>query len=356
MDTIAVAYSVNTPEYPDLPNSTIRFFRDELLTEYEIIGIELPVFYGSGDGQPVDLDDVSNRLTDCVGIFAQPAALDQRVIEAAPRLAVIAAMGSGYERIDVPTATERGIVVTHNPEVPAPYVAEYTVMALISLLREIADKQRKLREGIWEAARVGAPALSDATVGLIGLGNIGYRVAQLLQPFGTTVLGYDPYVDGTSDSLIYPRYDRATIEDAGVELTTFEDVLDRSVAVSLHVPSNDETFQLIGDEELDRLGDGYLINTSRGPVVDETAVIEHLQSGQLRGAALDVFTSEPPEPTSPLLAAESVIATPHISGIVEGLFEKQARAGAEKIKKILEGEPVDTIVNPEVLTAPDRRT
>lgn len=356
MTSIAIVYSENTPEYPASTRAVIDQFRNELFPDFDVIDLELPPYYAEGSDVewPSD-EELAERLADCVAIFAQPANLSRRVIETAPELKVIAVMGSGYERVDIDAATDNGIVVTHNPEAPAPFVAEFTVMAMLSLLRELDAKRAGLANGEWETARTPATALCNATVGIVGLGNIGFRVAELITAFDAEIIGYDPYLEGTRESRIYPRYERKSVDDLGVELTDLETVCERADVLTLHVPHTDETRGMIGEAEFERLGDGYLINTSRGPVVDEDALIDAIEHDRIAGAAIDTFVNEPPSPDNPLLRSESVIATPHVSGVVDGVFDRSARLGAEKITALLAGEAVDTVVNPEVFDRPDCR-
>lgn len=356
MDSIVVVYSQNTPGHPEWTEETVAIFESELGSEFQIKTFELPTYYGGDDYELPDRDTLEAELRDCVAIFAQPGDLSRTVIEAAPNLKVIATMGSGYGRVDIEAATDNGVVVTHNPEAPAPWVAEYTLMAIISLLRQIKPKSHQLSQGAWDNARQGGQPVRDSTVGLVGVGQIGYKVAQLVDTFDATLVAYDPYLDGTTESRIYPRHDRETVDELGIEFHDLRPVCQLSDVLSLHVPNNTETRGMISDAELDALGpDGYLINTSRGPIVDEAALIAAIRDNTIAGAAVDVFDSEPPDRENPLLHSDRVIATPHIAGLVERDENTRARLGAKKIRQVLAGDPPDTLVNPAVFDSQNLR-
>jgi ribulose-phosphate 3-epimerase len=246
-----------------------------------------------------------------------------RVLEAAPRLKVIAKHGVGYENIDLEAAARRGIPVVVSGDVIADSVADMTLGLLLALVRQIPQGDRAVREGRWP--RCVGVELRDKVCGLIGLGRIGKAVCRRVKAFGMRPMAFDLYRD------------EAFARSWGVEYLELEQLLQVADVVSLHLPLTPQTFRLLNRERLALMKPGaYLINTARGELVDEEALEEALRAGRLGGAACDVFAQEPPG-AHPLLTLENVIATPHSAGqTVEGL-RKMGEITVENILRVLAG-------------------
>ena len=298
-------------------------------------------------------DDLIDALSDHRALLLRPGRATRRLFEEAPDLSIVAIHGSGYDHVDVGAATEHGVVVTHSPEAPAPAVVEHTFGTIFTLLRDFPGLYEATNRGEWDDARRNMPELGRRTLGVVGLGTIGFDVARTAATaFGATVLGYDPYVTGDRSSPIFPRHDPDEIEAAGIEVVPDLDAfLDAADVVTLHPPLTDETAGLIGAAELDRLAGGYLVNMARGGIVDEAALLGAVEAGTLAGVATDVLEHEPPDPTDPILTSPRVLVTPHIAGVSDGYFDRAARVASAKIRTRLEGGRPEFALNPEVLEA-----
>jgi len=248
------------------------------------------------------------------------------VLEQGKRLKVIGRAGSGLDNIDAKSAEQMGITVLNTPETAATAVAELTIGLIVSLFRKIPAADLSMKEGRWLKKELEGMQLKGKTLGLIGLGNIGMKVAEIAKGFGMRIL----VTKRTAPS-------QELLGKIGAKLVPLEELLRESDIVSLHVPLTKETGKMIGTRELNLMKDGaFLINTSRGAVVDEDALFKALQSNKLRGVALDVYESEPPNDLR-LVKLPNVVCTPHIGGQTE---EAQAEASvriAEKIIDLLSG-------------------
>jgi len=262
------------------------------------------------------------------------------LFDALPDLRVVGKPGSGVDNIDLEAATERGITVTHTPGMNADAVGEFAVGMLVSLLRGIGPSERHLREGGWRSPAWLGRELRDETVGILGLGATGTATAERLRPFGPDLLVHDPYVDA------------ARADAVGADLVGFEDLLERSSVLSVHVRLTDETRGMVDADALARLGaDGVLVNTARGAAVDRDALYDALREGRLAGAALDVFHDEPPAPDDPVFGFENVLATPHVAGAGQPTRVETLETTADSVVRVLAGDPVDEglVANPETL-------
>lgn len=237
------------------------------------------------------------------------------VIEAGAKLRVIGRAGTGVDNIDVPAATTRGIIVVNAPASNNVAVAELTVGLLVALARSIPQAHASLQSGKWERTKFVGWEVRGKTLGLVGLGRIGSEVAVRARAMEMTVLAYDPVVS----------LDRA--EQIGVELVTLDELLSRSDVVSLHIPLVEGTRNLFDAPHIAKMKRGaFLINASRGGIVDEDALIAAVESGQLAGAALDVFSSEPPPSEAEIIHHPKIITVPHIGA---STAEAQISAGSE---------------------------
>lgn len=262
--------------------------------------------------------------------------VDEALLEMAPSLRVVARAGVGVDNIDLDAATRRGIAVFNAPNANTTAAAELTVALILAALRHIAAADRSIREGRWDRAAFKGAELAGRRLGLVGAGRIGREVAARCRAFKMTVLACDPYLSESDE----------------VELCALERVLAESDVVSLHVPLNDETRHLIDADRLAQMRRGsYLVNVSRGGVIDEEALVDALESGHLAGAALDVFENEPLPATSPLLRAPNLVLTPHLGASTGEAQARVASEVAETVRRALAEGDLSSAVNAERLGA-----
>lgn len=291
-----------------------------------------------------DYDRVSREQEDeiCAAIQGADAIVvtamfpaTRKIIENADRLKMIAIRSAGFEGTDLQAATEKGVIVTNNPGANAHSVADMTIGLMLAVCRLIAKKDREMRQGIYN--RGGGVDLFRKTVGIIGLGNIGKKVAQRLQGFEAKVIA--------NDIVDYPEFRRKY----NIPYFSKEELLRISDFVTLHVPLDDTTRLMIGEERLRMMKpSAYLINTARGEVVDEQALYKALTQGWIAGAGLDVYKEEPPKFRS-LIELENVVCTPHSAGLSREASLAMAMETVKKIKTFFAGKIPENILNPEVL-------
>ena len=249
-------------------------------------------------GRPLTSKELQALLPGVDGLIAGLDQIDHAAIECGDKLKIIARYGVGCDRVDLNSAKEHRITVTNTPGANAVSVAELTIGLMLSLARDIPNSSRATKAGNWP--RLSGIALEGKTIGLLGLGAIGKAVAQRLRAFDCRILAFDPL----------PQDDFA--HQFGVEMTTQEAILPQADFLSLHLPATAETRNMVNKDFLSKVKHGaFLINTARGELIDEAALSAALQSGHLRGAGLDAFQQEPPDPANPLLRMEQVIVTPH---------------------------------------------
>ena len=282
-------------------------------------------------------EDGTSDLAEIIGrydgiVIRSATKLTADLIAAGDNLKVIGRAGVGVDNVDVEAATRRGIVVANAPESNIVSAAEHTIGLLFALARNIPQAHAALREGRWERSKWGGIELAEKTLGVLGFGRIGQRVARRALGLQMNVVAYDPFVSA----------DR--FREAGVEHDTFDGVLARADFITIHLPLNDETRGVIGAGAFAKMKPGArLINAARGELVDEQALADALTSGRLAGAALDVFPQEPY--SGPLLEAPNIVVTPHLAASTD---EAQDRAGvivAEQVAAALEGGIVTNAVN-----------
>lgn len=282
------------------------------------------VIYNPTD-QPLSSDEVRALLPGCHGYIAGLDVIDRAALEAADALKVIARYGVGVDRIDLEAARARGIVVTNTPSANAASVAELTIGLMIALARSIPTADAATRAGQWP--RFTGVALEGKTVGLIGFGSIGQQTARRLQGFDCRILTYDPAVA--------PEVARTH----QVEWAPLEEVVAQADFLSLHLPLTPATRGMVNVDFLARMKPGaFLINTARGELIDDDALVEALTSGRLRGAALDVFSREPPDPRHPLLKLPNVIVTPHAGAHTDAAMNAMGWGALRDCLAVLRGE------------------
>jgi D-3-phosphoglycerate dehydrogenase len=275
---------------------------------------------------------------DADALLATYAKITADMIRQMTRCRIISRFGIGVDNVDIPAATERGIVVTKVPDYCIDEVSDHAMALLLSAVRKIPLANSLVQQGRWEMpAVVPIHRLRGSVLGLVGFGRIPQLVAPKAQAFGMRVVSFDPYI---------PKdvFDRAKVESVD-----FPQLLKLSDYVSIHAPLLPETQGLFNADAFRQMKPhAYLINTARGPIVDESALARALDAGQLAGAALDVMTKEPPT-GSPLLGRPNVIITPHTSFYSEESLNDLETKAAEEVVRVLKGQAPKNPVNPEAL-------
>lgn len=279
---------------------------------------------------PPPPDALRERVSRCEGLLSLLTdRIDSALIEAAPELRAISNYAVGTDNVDVEAATKRGIPVGNTPEVLTDSTADLAVALMLGISRRICEGERAVRSGEWSSWSpqwLLGRDLHEATVGILGGGRIGTAVASRLHGFGCEVL-----IAGRSGPT--PR----------------DELLERSDFVSLHVPLTDETRGMIGEPELRAMKEtAYLVNTARGPVIDQPALARALRDGWIAGAALDVTDPEPLSPDDPLLEAPNLLVIPHLGSATHATREAMAEIAVTNLSAALGGERMPHCVNPEV--------
>ncbi len=285
-----------------------------------------------------DEDELIARAQDADGLIISSSPTTRKVMNALTKLKVALRTGVGFDVIDVPAATALGVVVVNVPDLWIREVANHALALLLAWNRQIITLNNEVKSGTWQS-RVpgGAGSLHGETVGIVGLGNIGSAFAKRAKGLELHVIAYDPYVDD------------AHFEALGVERVSLEDLAARSDYVSVHSLLNEGSRHVINEDVLRRMKPtALLINTSRGPVVNEQAVIQALQEKWIAGAALDVLESEPPDSNNPLHAMDNVILTPHAAYFSSPAVAQVPKRCGEEVARVLSGQRPLNVVNPEV--------
>ena len=271
------------------------------------------------------------------GIVLGTDPVTREVLSGDVRVRIIARHGVGVDNVDIEAATERGIAVTYTPSVNADSVAEHTIGLILSLTKRIAEAHRLMKSGGWDRIRFVGCEVKGKTLGVIGLGNIGSRVAARAKAFGMRVIAYDPYVD------------KSRAEELGVSLVNLEELLESSDIVTIHAALTRETRHMIGEEELKRMKPtAYLVNTARGALVDEDALVKALKERWIAGAALDVYEEEPLPEDHPLRRMDNVVLTPHIASYTYEAIRRTDEMVLEALETFFRGGKPKWLVNPEV--------
>lgn len=292
------------------------------------------------------IDEIAKKLKDADVIIAgsQPI-FNRELFSRLPKLKGIVRWGVGYDNIDLKDATEAGVIVSRLPSYALKdAVAEHTVALMLSIMRKVPQLFQRLKNGEWPSSGnleyFLGDTLMDKIVGFIGLGEIGFRVLELIKPFKPKeIIVYDPYIP------------REFIRLSGALVaSTIEEVLAQSDVITIHAPLTNETRKLLNIERFRIMKRGvYLINTARGEIIDTDALIWALKEGIVKGAALDVFDPEPVPPNHPIFQFENVIVTPHIAYGVDRSCQLMDRLAIEEALRILRREKPLWILNPEVL-------
>jgi D-3-phosphoglycerate dehydrogenase len=249
------------------------------------------------------------------------------LLAAAPRLEIVARAGVGLDNVDVAAASAAGVVVSYTPQANAVSVAELAMGLMLALARKIPAADRDVRAGGWDRLRFTGTELAGKTLGLVGFGRIGRMTAERARAFGMKLLAYDPAVEADSPAA----------RDLGARLVRLDDLLEEADVVSCHAPLTADTARLFDASRFGRMKPGAtFINTSRGEIVDEAALLAALQSGRLGGAALDVRQTEPPGPT-PFDALENVVLMPHVGAFTAEAQRRTIEAVCRDVTAVLAG-------------------
>ena len=316
-------------------------------TEYdrEVIGPALEplrgragVTFGPVVGRCLTRPELLAAAATANAVIASSEPYDAALFATLPELRVVTRDGMGYNSVDLDAASARGVLVTNSPVMHVA-TANFAMGLITALVRRITVADHAVRNRNWTRRELFlGPGLDDLTLGIIGYGNIGRGVARRALAHGMKVLAFSRGLSA------------AAAGGDGVTLAPVEQILDACNVVSLHVPLSEQTHGLIGAPQLARMRRGsYLINTSRGPVVDEAALIEALRSGHLAGAALDVFEEEPVAPDNPLLRMENTILAPHVGSSTTVAMRRAVEVCVQNILAHLDGARPPNLLNPQAL-------
>ena len=317
---------------------TRKFFDEAIDLIKTVADVEI---YPS-DEDPIPREVLLDKVQDIDGLLPMLTdKVDQTLLDRGKRLKVVSNYAVGYNNIDVNEATKHGVMVTNTPDVLTDTTADCAFMLLMAISRRLVEVDKFVREGKWVKAwgpkMLLGSDITGKTLGIIGLGRIGKAVVPRAKGFNMKILYHNRNPDPDAEKL-------------GVEYRSMDEILAESDYISLHVPLNDKTKHLIGEPELKKLKKtAYLINTSRGPVVDEKALIKALKEHWIAGAGLDVFYEEPTNPKNPLLKLDNVIVAPHIGSATIETRLAMAMKAATNLTAALKGEHPPDLLNPEVL-------
>lgn len=320
---------VSAPTPPD-----VRDGLDQFLSDNGLHPIPNP------EGRAVlGQEELENAIKEAEGLIIGPGTLDRTCLSAAKRLRAISKHGVGVENIDLDTAAELGIPVANLPGVNADSVADLALGLILTLTRGLHIVSSRSIGGIGE--RWVGRELKEMTLGVVGLGFVGRAVALRASAFGMHVAAR------------YPTGSEDFAKEQGIELLAFGDLLRRSDVLVIAIPENDETRGLIGQEELAFLGgDSFLVNVSRGGIVDESALLQAVRSGTISGAGLDVVVDEPATGDNPLTREPNIVVTPHIAGATREAFRRTAMNAAENLVTMLRGGAPASLLNGVTLDTP----
>jgi len=296
----------------------------------DALGPDFDVRQVDGTDRPALL----SALADANAVLVRSATkIDAEALQAAPVLKVVARAGVGLDNVDIKSATTAGVMVVNAPTSNIISAAELTIGHILSLARRIPAAHGSLSQGQWKRSSFTGTELFEKTVGIIGLGRIGALIAARLNAFDMQVIAYDPYVTS------------ARAQQLGVQLVTFDELVEQSDFITIHMPKTPETTGMIGAEQLRRMKPtAFVVNVARGGLIDEDALFEALTAGEIAGAGLDVFNAEPPVDKR-LLDLPNVVVTPHLGASTDEAQEKAGVSVARSVRLALGGELVPDAVN-----------
>jgi D-3-phosphoglycerate dehydrogenase / 2-oxoglutarate reductase len=318
--------------------------RDSMIRDFVSADCEVSLGRSMMDGRPYSEEEMIGFAKDVDALMGGSRETYTRgILEASPKLRVMSKFGTGVDKIDLKAATDLGILVTNTP-VNSLGVAETTMAYILALAKKLKIRDRAVAAGTWRSVgyeQMRGMLLKDKVIGIIGLGRVGVTVAKFLQPWGVEILAYDPWVAPEKGSAL------------GVEMTSLDRLLRESDFVTIHVIGTPETNKMIGEAQFAIMKKtAYVINTARGTIIDEPALVKALRNGLIAGAALDVFEPEPPEPENPLLSSEftdKVWLAPHTAAYAPEIRAMMLSAWTENCLTVLKGELPPYIVNKEVV-------
>jgi len=272
-------------------------------------------------------------------LIVQYAPITEKVFENLPSLKAVVRYGIGYDVFDIEAATKHGVCAMNVENYCEEEVATHAMSLILALNRKIIQLNEQVKEGKWDVFLVGdVRKISQSTLGLIGFGKIAQKVAKRIAAFGADVLVYDPYID-----------DKLVSQFKNTSRTNLKFVLEKSDFISIHTPLTEETEHMIGADQFRSMKDSAcVINTSRGPIIDEKALIESLKNGEIAGAALDVLEEEPISKDSSLKEFDNVILTPHASWYSNEAIKKLKSKVANQAIDVLQGNKPEFLINEEV--------
>jgi D-3-phosphoglycerate dehydrogenase len=305
----------------------------EVETE-ELSGLNVELVQDMGTSS----EEIVACAKDAIAILAgSPPKFTRDVLSQLPSLKVIARYGVGVDKIDIQAASELGITVTNLPDVFAEEVATHTVALVLGVMRKLVESHHLVKSGRWEVGPL-KPMFSteDQVLGIVGLGNIGQAVARKAQAFGFEMLIYDPYLSPE----VLAKFNAESVD--------LETLLTRSDIVALTAPHTEETHHLINEAALKKMkSTAFVVNTSRGGLIDESALGKGLAEGWIAGAGLDVMENEPVEAERQLLQSEKLIVTPHTAWYTEQAMIRMRRLACQEVARVLKGESPIHVVNPD---------
>jgi D-3-phosphoglycerate dehydrogenase len=319
-------------EYPNLTYEKNVLTRDDIELEIHQCNTE---------------DEVIDACRDADGIINLYAPITRRVIESLEKCKVITRYGVGVDTIDLDAATEKGICIGNVPDYGVDEVSDHALSLMLSLLRKIISANKTVKNDVWDVNTTKPiRRLNTLTIGLVGFGNIPRRLASKVKVLGLRVVVADPFLP------------REVAKEHDVELVSLDDLCKQADVISVHAPLTKSTRGMIGKEQFELMKKNtYLVNTARGPVVDEAALLEALESGTIAGAGLDVIEKEPIDRNHPFLTMDNVILTPHMAGYSEESAEEmRSKTALGIIDVLVYGQYPKYLVNKGVLEKLDLHT
>lgn len=326
-------HRINADERYTVPNSSkpIVLLAEKLApSAVGMLEDEVEIRHVDGTDRPALLEAVAEA--DAL-VVRSATTVDPEVLDAGGRLAVVGRAGVGLDNVDVPAATERGVLVVNAPTSNIVSAAEHAVALLLAVARRVPAADQSLRAGEWKRSAFSGVELNDKTIGVVGFGKIGQLVAQRLMAFGGRLLAYDPYASASLAAQV------------GVELVELDELLRRSDVISIHLPRTPETKGIIDADALAKVKEGAIVvNAARGGLVDEEALADAVREGRVGGAGVDVFATEPTTSSS-LFELPNVVVTPHLGASTAEAQDRAATDVAQSVRLALRGEFVPDAVN-----------
>ncbi len=319
-------------------------------SDFEDGSVEQDILSGVGavvkKHQTFEAEEIKRVTKMADAIITELASVSRDVISNLDKTRVIVTYGIGYDNVDVNAATERGILVCNNPDFMTYEVSEHALALILSLVRRLPISDRLTREGEWSkqgsmiwVKLMPLSFMDEKKAGVVGLGRIGKQVAAFLQAFHTKVMAFDPYIS------------EETANKLGIEMVDLHTLMKESDIISVNTLLTNETFHLIGPKEISLMKrTAIIVNTSRGKIIDQNALVEALTSKKIAAAGLDVFEKEPLDANDPLLNMDNVILTPHVAGYSEKSINAWRILAAEEVARVLGGHQPKHPINSEALS------